>query len=395
MQFRPWWSVRFLTWRFGPSMRPCHAAEPGDFPHPDPDRLCRSPAHLGARLHILHDPGSRGESGTAADDNMSIDRHHAAHLHKILHDSGARDPAHAGDGAAAAQSHTMRDLHEVVDARAGPDHGIGHAAAVDRRVGADLHIIMHDDQTQLRNGQETVLRNRETEPFLTNSRPRIDENTIPEQGVRNTGVTANPAIRPDFDSGTYHGQWRDAGSFADHRSLADHGKWSDLGARVGPGILADHSRGMHARHRWRLRMEQRGDPCPGGIDLGGLDGHGGIGHLVREIRMHNHRAGPGFFQHPQEFAVVEEAHVRRLCDRQRRYSAKHLAARRRGGLRGIDHRRQTMRPGAREEPRIAYRWRTRGWITRGWIIGHDGSRQRSEVPTVSSISSWPMTVGSR
>ena len=49
--------------------------------------------------------------------------------------------------------HVVRDLHEVVDLRAGADHRVVDAPAVDRRVRADLDVVLDDAAADVRNLQ--------------------------------------------------------------------------------------------------------------------------------------------------------------------------------------------------------------------------------------------------
>ena len=44
----------------------------------------------------------------------------------------------------------MRDLHEVVDLRPGTDHRVVDAASIDRRVGADLDVVLDDAAADMR-----------------------------------------------------------------------------------------------------------------------------------------------------------------------------------------------------------------------------------------------------
>ena len=47
----------------------------------------------------------------------------------------------------------MRDLHEVVDLRAGADPRLADRRPIDRRVGADLDVVFDDDVGVLRDLQ--------------------------------------------------------------------------------------------------------------------------------------------------------------------------------------------------------------------------------------------------
>ena len=46
--------------------------------------------------------------------------------------------------------HIVGDLDQIVDLGAFPDHGVAAAAAIDRRIGADLDIVLDNDTAELR-----------------------------------------------------------------------------------------------------------------------------------------------------------------------------------------------------------------------------------------------------
>ena len=64
----------------------------------------------------------------------------------------------AGDHAAAADADIVGDLHEIVDLGAFADDRVGHRAAIDRGVGADLDIVLDDDAADLRNALRAARR---------------------------------------------------------------------------------------------------------------------------------------------------------------------------------------------------------------------------------------------
>src|SRR6266576_221753 len=86
-----------------------------------------------------------------ADGDVIRDPDLAAEKHLVAHVRAARDARHRGDEAAFTDVDVMGDLDQVVDLGAGPDHRVVHAAAVDRGVGADLHVVADQTATHLRN----------------------------------------------------------------------------------------------------------------------------------------------------------------------------------------------------------------------------------------------------
>ena len=237
--------------------------------------------------------------------------------------------------------------------RAGADHRVGQSAAIDRAVGADFHIVLDDHPAKLRDGQKALRRDGEAETLLADPRARVNVDPVADQRVRDAGMAADPAIRADLDPVADHRQRRRSGSAADHRARADHGQRPDFGGGVDPRVGADH-RGWDGRPaRRRRRMEQRRDPRPGGSGLGGDDRDGGGGTLSAQIRMHDHRAGPGFLQRRQVFAVVEESSRPRppRPPAARRHATSAAAAAPRASR--VNHGGQAVRAGALKEAGIA------------------------------------------
>ena len=74
----------------------------------------------------------------------------AAHRDVVAHDARSRKYPKPGDYAIAADADVMGDLHEIVDLGALADDRIGHGAAIDGGVGADLDIVLDDDPADLR-----------------------------------------------------------------------------------------------------------------------------------------------------------------------------------------------------------------------------------------------------
>src|SRR5258708_10710934 len=86
----------------------------------------------------------------AADGDVIRDADLAAQEHLVAHVRAAGDPRHRRDESALADVHVMGHLDQVVDLGAGPDHRVVHAAAVDRGIGADLHVVPDEAAPHLR-----------------------------------------------------------------------------------------------------------------------------------------------------------------------------------------------------------------------------------------------------
>ncbi len=92
---------------------------------------------------------------------------------EIAEADGSRKPHLRHQDAPPPRFHIVPDLHEVIEPRAGPKHGIPPRPPVDTGVGADLNKIAEDHPPQLGDGDEAAVRgDGEAEPFLPHPRPR-------------------------------------------------------------------------------------------------------------------------------------------------------------------------------------------------------------------------------
>ena len=74
-----------------------------------------------------------------------------------------------GQDAAAPEHDVVGDLHQIINHRAGADHGVVTRAAVDRGVGADVDIVADDDAAELRHLDRARLVGSEAEPGLADA----------------------------------------------------------------------------------------------------------------------------------------------------------------------------------------------------------------------------------
>src|SRR5439155_22983758 len=107
--------------------------------------------HRGTRLDVPDHASLHRDAGAAPDRHV-VGESRLTREEDVILDVGAPcDPRLAGDEAARADATVVPDLHEVVDLRSRADHRVVHAAAVDRRVGPDLHVVPDDAATHLGN----------------------------------------------------------------------------------------------------------------------------------------------------------------------------------------------------------------------------------------------------
>src|SRR3984957_14733221 len=115
------------------------------------ERPRRKPAPLRARRHVGDDAAARAEPRARADREVVGDADLATQ-HDVVSDiDAAGDPGLRHDEAMASDRAIMPDLHQIIDLSSLPDHGIAGSTAVDRRVGADLDVVLDDDPADLGN----------------------------------------------------------------------------------------------------------------------------------------------------------------------------------------------------------------------------------------------------
>ena len=101
----------------------------------------------------------------------------------------------------------VADLHQVVDLRAGADARLADRRPIDRRVGADLDVVLDDDVGALRNLQvRAVGLPREPEPFAAEHRAVLhDDPVADDDAVANRDLRADDAVLADA---TRRARWR-------------------------------------------------------------------------------------------------------------------------------------------------------------------------------------------
>ena len=157
---------------------------------------------------------------------------------KIVDHAGARNAGLRDHHAMAADHDVMADLHEIVDLGALADHRVAVGAAVDRRPGADLDIVLHDHATDLRHFEMAPRPHRETEAVLADVSAGVNDHAVADQRAKRPCSSApTDAVAPDAHIGT------------DHRVGADHRARADLRARADDGAGVDDDAGAPAAPR--------------------------------------------------------------------------------------------------------------------------------------------------
>src|SRR5215471_8183944 len=203
--------------------------------------------------HVLVDARLRAEHRAVAD------REVVRKADLTSGDDAAAEPARAGDAdlchddRVLADLDVVADLHEVVDLRAAADDGPAQHGAVDRGVGADVHVVFDHDDADLR------------DLAMRGAVEDVAESVAADDGA---GLDRHAAAEPDalaqhhprmghrgfayLDSGSDIGHRVDTGPGPDDRARVDHRQSAHRGARVHAGV-ARHDRRRIDAGRWRRR----------------------------------------------------------------------------------------------------------------------------------------------
>src|SRR5260221_13601318 len=205
-------------------------------------------ADYGPGLDVAHDAPPGGDPGTFTDFEM-ISQGRLPANHYVILERGATRDAHLGDDdAALPQYDVVGDLDQIVDDGAGTHDRIPGGAAVKRRVGADVDVVVDDHSAELGNPLESEARRHEAEAGLADTHPRRHPDPSPDQRVADRHPGADAAVLAQHTPGPAHGLRADVAAGteldpgADHRRGIDPAARSDARARVddrarvGPGL---------------------------------------------------------------------------------------------------------------------------------------------------------------
>ena len=140
-----------------------------------------------AGLHRLQHRALRADDDLVADRDVpghaTLPRHH----HVVADRRAAGDADLRREQHAAADRHAVRDVHQVVDLRAGADARLADRRAIDRRVRADLDVVFDHDVAVLRDLEvRAVLLPREAEAVAAD-----DDAVVQRHAVADDDALAN------------------------------------------------------------------------------------------------------------------------------------------------------------------------------------------------------------
>ncbi len=82
-----------------------------------------------------------------------------------------------------ADLHVVCNLHQIVDLRATTDPGLAESRTIDADVGAELDIVLENDDPDLRHLVVDAVNGRETKAVGADHSPRVDDAPIPDTAI--------------------------------------------------------------------------------------------------------------------------------------------------------------------------------------------------------------------
>src|SRR5437867_2356274 len=225
-----------------------------------------------------------------------------------------RAPARARAAAARADATPPRRSAALPSAAAPADDGIAEGRAVDRGVGADLHVVLDDDAARLRNLAVARAVEGEPEAVGADDGARMHEHAAPEPRARQQRhVRAQHAALADLHVGAHVRERADARARSDARARFDHGQRSHRRRRVDARVRGDDGARVDAREQrgrgveqqeqidHRLlrrghRQDRRGQAGDVGTGDEGARARGLGGRAVAGVGEEGHVVGPGALQ---------------------------------------------------------------------------------------------------
>src|SRR5882724_6863881 len=211
-----------------------------------------------ARRHVFRDAGLGPEHGPVADGQMVRETDLAGGDDAATQSARARDADLGHDDRVLADLDVVTDLDEVVDLGPAADDRPAQHGAIDRRVGADVHVVLDHHGADLRNLPVAAVVEDIAESIaaddgaglhdhaaakahpLAQNHARMEHRSLTHLDTRSDiDQRMNPDVRPD------------------DRARADHGQGADRGAGVDMRLARHDRRRIDAARRCRLRMKQR------------------------------------------------------------------------------------------------------------------------------------------
>src|SRR5829696_154009 len=215
-------------------------------------RLGRRAAVAPARRDVAIDIACRRDLRAFSDRDMVVDCDAATQDHHIFQRRAPGKSRLRHNNAMTADAHIVADLHQIVDLGALADYGVADRAAVDGRAGADFHIVLNDDASDLRHFRMRALIQHVAEAVLADMTAGVDDDAVADQAMHQRSAGADRAVTADAHA------WADDSIRTDDRAAADLRPRPDDGAWIHRHAVLKPRGSMHeAAGRHTLGVKQR------------------------------------------------------------------------------------------------------------------------------------------
>ena len=143
----------------------------------------------------------------------------------------------------AANADIVAYLHQVVDLSPLADYRVANCAAVYRRAGAYLDVVLNNHSADLRNLDVSLTAHQVTEAILADLATGMDDDPIADQSIAQARSGSDRAIA------SYPHIGADDSVCSDHAVAANFGVWSDNGARLDADSVFGAGTGVDVRMR--------------------------------------------------------------------------------------------------------------------------------------------------
>src|SRR5262249_11175974 len=155
------------------------------------------------------DAGQTRKTRPIPDRHMVGDAGHAADNDKVAQHHTPRNADLTGQYAMTSDFRVVPDLHQIINFLALADHGVAERAAVDRRIRADLDMILHDHAAELGNLHVTVSAGRKTEARTTKLHTGLNDDIVAKIRERDDGMRCDLRAAADCHAAANNGMGPD------------------------------------------------------------------------------------------------------------------------------------------------------------------------------------------
>src|SRR6266581_564019 len=159
-------------------------------------------------VEILRNPSLRADQRAVGDLNVPNNSRLASNHHSFANPDAPGNPGLRRNHGVFSDHNVVGHLHQIINLRARLNPGPTEARPIDRRVRADLHVIVDLDNSDLRHFLLTLRRHFETESVCTNHGAAVQNHSRPEPAafpncysrINHAAVTDNDVV-PDVTPG--------------------------------------------------------------------------------------------------------------------------------------------------------------------------------------------------